>query len=62
VYDLADLDRSRFVISPGQSGHPLSSLAWNFMQRWRDGGTVALTAAPDSVAATIHLTPEAAGP
>ncbi len=42
VYDLADLDRSRFVIAPGQSGNPLSAHAADFMRRWRDGATIML--------------------
>jgi penicillin amidase len=62
VYDLADLDRSRFVVAPGQSGHIVSSLARNFVQRWRDGGTVVLTETPPDVAAHIHLTPAGSTP
>jgi penicillin amidase len=57
VYDLADLDRSLFVVAPGQSGNAVSSLAWNFVQRWRDGGTVTLGPAPASVSAHIELNP-----
>src|ERR1035441_6552801 len=34
VYDLADLDRSLFVVTPGQSGNPLSSHARDFVTRW----------------------------
>jgi penicillin G amidase len=50
VYDLADLDRSRFVLSTGQSGNPLSRHWGDFVHRWRDGATVALTGSPDQVA------------
>jgi penicillin amidase len=57
VYDLADLDRSLFVITPGQSGNPLSRLSRNFMTRWRDGTTITIGPQPASIAATIHLTP-----
>ena len=57
VYDLADLDRSKFVIAPGQSGHPLSRHAGDFISRWRDGGTITLGALPERVTATIRLTP-----
>lgn len=57
VYDLADLDRSLFVITPGQSGNPLSRLSRNFMTRWRDGATITLGPQPASIAATIRLTP-----
>ncbi len=37
VYDLADLDNSRFIISTGQSGNPLSPLYGSLAERWRDG-------------------------
>ena len=58
VYDLADLERSRFVVAPGQSGNPLSRLAWNFVQRWHDGGSISLVATPESVMARIRLLPD----
>ncbi len=58
VYDLADLDRSVFVVAPGQSGHLFSRLARNFVQRWRDGGTVTLGPRAEYVAARIRLTPQ----
>jgi hypothetical protein len=45
------------VVAPGQSGNAVSSLAWNFVQRWRDGGTVTLGPAPASVSAHIELNP-----
>lgn len=56
VFDLADLDRSRVMVAPGQSGHPASFLARNFVRNWRDGDTVTLSAEPLSVSATIRLT------
>jgi penicillin amidase len=34
VYDLADLENSRFIHSSGQSGHPLSGRYRNFAERW----------------------------
>ena len=37
VFDLADLDNSRFMIATGQSGNPLSPLYGNLSERWRDG-------------------------
>jgi penicillin amidase len=37
VYDLADLDRSRFMIAGGQSGNPLSPHYGNLAEAWRDG-------------------------
>jgi len=57
VYDLADLDRSLFVVAPGQSGNLLSRHARDFLARWRDGGTITLGPNPDATTATIRLTP-----
>jgi penicillin amidase len=57
VYDLADLEHSLFVVAPGQSGHLLSPLARNFVQRWRDGAMIMIPAQPASVAARLTLTP-----
>lgn len=37
IFDLAQLDRSRFIVATGQSGHPLSPHYADLMQRWRDG-------------------------
>jgi penicillin amidase len=62
VYDLAAPDRSLFVITPGQSGNVLSRLAWNFVRRWRDGGTITLGPDPASVVAHIRLEPEDEAP
>lgn len=50
VYDLADLDRSRFIVAPGQSGNLLSPTVRVFLDRWAVGATVAL--GPDTGAAT----------
>ncbi|MFL6717375.1 MAG: penicillin acylase family protein [Burkholderiaceae bacterium] len=36
LYDLSDLEKSRFMHSTGQSGNPLSPLYSNFAQRWVD--------------------------
>ncbi len=57
VYDLSDLDRSLFMLAPGQSGHPLRAHAGDLLRRWRDGATIALPREPPSVAETIELTP-----
>ena len=43
VYDLADPAASRFVITTGQSGNPLSRHYGDFLQRWRDGDSRPLT-------------------
>ena len=37
LYDLADLQESRFIIAGGQSGHPLSPFYGNLLEAWRDG-------------------------
>lgn len=57
VYDLSDLDRSLFVMAPGQSGNPFSRLARNFLARWRDGASVMIGAVAEPVAAHIALRP-----
>ncbi len=57
VYDLADLDRSLFMITPGQSGNPFSGHARDLVLRWRDGATITLGPAADSVTGTVRLTP-----
>ncbi len=45
VYDLADLERSRFMIVPGQSGNLFSPHAGDLVEAWRDGRTFTLPAA-----------------
>ncbi len=57
VYDLADLDRSLFVVTPGQSGNPLSRHARDFLTRWRDGAMVLLGPSPVEISATVRLEP-----
>ncbi|MBV8096174.1 MAG: penicillin acylase family protein [Acetobacteraceae bacterium] len=57
VYDLADLERSLFVITPGQSGNPISRHARDFVTRWRDGNTITLGPEARITAATIRLAP-----
>ena len=57
VYDLADLDRSLFVMAPGQSGNPFSRASRNFLTRWRDGASITLPAEAPNVAVRITLTP-----
>ncbi len=59
VYDLADLDRSLFTMTPGQSGNPLRRTAASLMQRWRDG--IGLRLGPETGPAyeTLHLLPAA---
>jgi penicillin amidase len=57
VYDLSDLDRSLFMIVPGQSGNPFSPHARDFAIRWRDGATITLGPAAAQVTGTVQLTP-----
>jgi penicillin amidase len=57
AYDLADLDRSLFIVAPGQSGNLLTAHARDFLQRWRDGDTIPLGPMPAAVSATIRLDP-----
>jgi penicillin G amidase len=57
VYDLADLDRSVFMMTPGQSGNPFSSHARDFALRWRDGATITLGPHAARITATVRLTP-----
>lgn len=42
VYDLADLDKSRFIIAGGQSGNLLSRHYGDMARRWRDLGYITL--------------------
>lgn len=37
IYDLADLNRSRFMFAPGQSGHPLSPHHGDLAEAWAAG-------------------------
>ncbi len=53
VYDLADLNASRFMIATGQSGNPLSPHYGSFAERWRDGDSV--TMPPGGVATSTRL-------
>jgi penicillin amidase len=57
VYDLADLDGSRFVIATGQSGNLLSAHYRDFVGRWRDGEYVRIPAAPEGAARRLVLEP-----
>ena len=57
VYDLDDLDRSLFALTPGQSGNPFRRTASSLMTRWRDGTSVAIGPQPAAVADRIGLVP-----
>ncbi|WP_246337743.1 penicillin acylase family protein [Azospirillum oleiclasticum] len=62
VYDLADLDNSRFVIATGQSGNPLSPHWGDFVTLWANGGAVTLAGDANQLRASgatrLLLTPE----
>jgi len=57
VYDLEELDRSRFMIATGQSGNPLSPLYGNMALRWRDGQSVSLAPGSWTLAEQLSLLP-----
>lgn len=57
VYDLSDLDRSLFMMAPGQSGNPLSAHARDLVTRWRDGATIQLGPLTARTTGTVQLTP-----
>ncbi len=57
VYDLADPENSRFIVTPGQSGNWLSANAWNLMQDWASGASMTIPRQPGSVSATVSLLP-----
>lgn len=58
VYDIANFDRSLFVIAPGQSGDLLDQHAFDFLQRWRTGGMVQLGPEPNVVSRQIRIMPK----
>ncbi len=61
VYDLADLDRSVFIQSSGQSGNPFSPYYKSFADLWRAGGYVPMLTDRGKIEAdklgTLTLTP-----
>ncbi len=58
IYDLADLDNSRFVIATGQSGNPLSAHYDDLLETWRDGKYLTIGPASGSAATrALVLTP-----
>lgn len=64
VYDLADLDNSRFMAAAGQSGNPFSEHYSDLLEDWRDGETFQLSAPHETLAAAedsriLVLTPSA---
>ena len=57
VYDLADLDNSRFMIATGQSGNPLSALYGSLSERWRDGDYLKLVGGETEARHRLTLNP-----
>ncbi len=57
VYDLADLDNSRFMIATGQSGNPLSPHYGDLVTRWRDGVYLKLVGDTTTPMQTLRLMP-----
>jgi len=49
VYDLGDLDRSRYIIATGQSGNPFSRHYRDMLERWRAGDFVTLAGDRETV-------------
>ena len=47
LYDLADLDQSRFIAATGQSGHPLSAHYRDLTGLWATGKTLAMQRDPE---------------
>ncbi|MFI4986573.1 MAG: penicillin acylase family protein [Alphaproteobacteria bacterium] len=62
LYDLSDLDRSRFMIATGQSGNPLSPHFTDLAQRWRDVDSLTLAGTRAELiaagASLLTLTPQ----
>jgi len=60
IYDLADLAQSRFIIAPGQSGHPLSRHWGDLATPWSNGQHFTLTGERTALIAqgqTLRLEP-----
>jgi penicillin amidase len=52
VFDLSNLDNSRFILATGESGNPFSPHYGDMRERWRDGESFTLAGTEDEVAAT----------
>ncbi len=55
IYDLADLERSRFMHSTGQSGNVLSPWYASFAERWARVEYITIPTRPESIAAAHRL-------
>ncbi len=58
VYDLADLEESRFMIATGQSGNPFSPHYGSLAKRWRDGIYVKLDGTGRAPHTRLRLLPK----
>lgn len=60
VYDLADLENSRYMIATGQSGNFLSPHYGDFLERWRNGDYIKIPGSKirDSGAHHLRLVPQ----
>ena len=61
VYDLANLDNSRFIHTTGQSGNPLSKHYGSFLKFWRDGEYIRIPVSREAAQGAIgalRLLPE----
>jgi penicillin amidase len=52
IYDLADLDRSLYIHTTGQSGNPLSPFYRSFAERWAKGEYIEIPTRREAVAKT----------
>jgi penicillin amidase len=54
IYDLADLESSRYIIAGGESAHPLSPYYANLVPLWNSGQDIAITGTKEELAAHNH--------
>jgi len=57
VYDLADLERSRFVAALGPSGNPFSPFFGSWQSDWVRGGSFPIPREPDTARSRLELSP-----
>ena len=57
VFDLANLDESAFIVTPGQSGNPFSPHFRDLAEAWRDGEMAQLVAPERAKADRLVLNP-----
>jgi len=49
IYDFADLERSLFMQSTGQSGNPMSPFYRSFAKRWSEGEYIEIPTAREAI-------------